>query len=126
MKQKVFETLVNIILENAKEILVKKGEEYSEPEGDRLVQFKIGAKLRNCTPERKCLDWMDKHWTSIVDMVDRLEKDETFAIQQWREKLHDIINYCILMEALLEDRYYTGYIPSPSDTKTDKSFEDTV
>jgi hypothetical protein len=46
-----------------------------------------------------------KHWVSIVEIINDLERDKSWHPDIWREKLTDNIAYSLLLEALLQERF---------------------
>lgn len=100
-----FDAVVSRRLEKIRQTLVVKGREYSR-DGDRLSNFKNGAAILRCTPERALLGYAAKQMTSVVDFVRDLEAsppvERTEA--EWDEKLGDAINYLILLEAVTVER----------------------
>jgi len=83
-------------------ILGKKAEEYAR--GDRLSNFKKAAKLVNCTPERALFGFVAKHIIALMDFIDDIDKGVVQTQDRWNEKIGDIINYMILLEALIIER----------------------
>lgn len=97
--QKIVEQRIGIIRRS----LTAKGEEYSR-DGDRLHNFKVAGKLLNESPENALLGMMVKHWVSIRDMIQDIEKGITHDPKVWNEKIADAINYPILLDGLLMER----------------------
>ena len=93
----------NIEVENAcnrsKRLLIKKASEYSEGT-DRLDQFKKVALLNSISPTEALWGMTSKHITSIATMV---KDPKMYNLKTWREKLTDLRNYTILLDALLID-----------------------
>ena len=85
-------------------ILNAKAEEYSSQE-DRLSNFKKAAAVLNCSPEAALLGMLVKHWVSVCELVNNLSQTRTWPREVWEEKLTDSINYLLLLEALLYERY---------------------
>lgn len=105
MKQADFDFLVERRIELIKETLIKKGKEYSFYGEDRLSNFKELACLQKIEPEKSLLNLCDKQYISIHDMVRSiLNCTNMLNIPLWREKIGDIINYMILLEALVRER----------------------
>jgi len=100
MKQKEFDKLVEHRMEVCKETLGLKAKHYATV-GDRLHNFKDGAFINNCTPEQYALSLVTKHIVAIKDAIlsGKLMSEE-FA----EEKIGDIINYMLLIEALNTER----------------------
>ena len=93
----------NIEVENAcnrsKRLLIKKASEYSEGT-DRLDQFKKVALLNSISPTEALWGMTSKHITSIATMV---KDPKMYNLKTWREKVTDLRNYTILLDALLID-----------------------
>lgn len=93
-----FEKFLDARLAKIKAMLSIKAKEYAT-EGDRLHNFKRSAGIRGGrTPAQVCLDFMTKHLTSVFDLVDT---DSTVPPAFLDEKFGDVVNYFILLEALL-------------------------
>jgi len=93
----------NIEVENAcnrsKRLLIKKASEYSQG-FDRLDQFKKIAYLNSHSPAEALWGMASKHVTSVADMC---KDPKAYNLRKWREKLTDLRNYTILLDALLID-----------------------
>ena len=83
--------------------LNNKSKEYAS-EKDVMHNFKRAATIADCTPERALFGFMLKHFTSVLDLIDNLDKFKTPSEELVNEKLGDLINYCILLEGLLKER----------------------
>ena len=84
----------------SKKLLIRKGEEYSTPDGNRLEQFYRAGAAQGITPTEALVGMVTKHFTSIADMA----KDPfSYNLKKWREKVTDLRNYTILLDALLID-----------------------
>jgi len=84
----------------SKRVLIKKGIEYATEAGNRLEQFYRAGAAQNITPTAALLGMAMKHVTSIADMA----KDPfSYNLKKWREKVTDLRNYTILLDALLID-----------------------
>ena len=99
MTNKRFNEIVEEQTERIKNLLVKKGDEYSL-EADRLSNFKHGAEITGWPCEKVLLGYQLKHITSYIDMINSGKK---FNRKLWEEKLGDIIAYNILLLGILED-----------------------
>jgi hypothetical protein len=82
-----------------------KGAEYTGKDTDRLGNFKRVAGLMRCTPEKALAGLVAKHVVATYDFIDDLEKGQLRPMEQWDEKLGDIILYAILLKALLMERH---------------------
>lgn len=100
------EEFENIVLSNrlflTEKTLGAKADEYAR--GDRLSNFKKAGQLMNCTPERALFGFVAKHIIALSDFIEDLEKGKNQTPERWIEKTGDIINYMILLEALLVER----------------------
>ena len=99
MKFDTFNELVEKQVELCKKVLMVKNKEYSSGE-DRLHNFKVIARKLNITPEQACLVLMQKHVVSVEDIAGGKEATP----EMMDEKFGDIINYYILLRALIEER----------------------
>ncbi len=100
MKVEEFEELLNSRLHCIRTILGNKSEEYAH-EGDRLFNFKQAATINETTPEEALWGMATKDLVSVMDLVDgRLEPTPEMV----EEKIGDMINYLILLEAILKER----------------------
>lgn len=83
----------------SKRVLLKKEKEYAGDE-DRLEQFyRVGA-INNVNPCQALFGMAAKHVTSIADMTNDPYK---YGLKKWNEKLTDLRNYTLLLDALLRD-----------------------
>lgn len=100
------EEFEDIILKNrlylTEKVLGAKADEYAR--GDRLSNFKKAAALLECTPEAALLGFVAKHIVALTDFVKDLETGKFQSLERWAEKTGDIINYMILLEALVVER----------------------
>ena len=96
-------------------VLCKKADEYATD--DRLHNFKVAAKLQNCTPEKALAGMMCKHTVSVYDLINDLENGKCATREMWEEKIGDSLNYLLLLTAMLEERF---------ECKPESEFEATV
>jgi hypothetical protein len=87
-------------------VLANKSKEYSS-DVDRLHNFKVAARLESTpeSPEKSLWGMMKKHTVSVIDIIDGTMRGEYPTPAMRDEKLGDAINYLILLEALLIERY---------------------
>lgn len=106
MKTEEFE---DIVLKNrlflTEKTLGQKADEYAR--GDRLSNFKKAAALMGCSPEKALFSFVCKHIVALSDFVNDLETGTNQSPERWTEKTGDIINYMILLEALIIERLQT-------------------
>ncbi len=82
------------------ETLIDKAKEYAS-DTDRLYNFKRGACVLSVTPAECLLGYMTKHFVSILDMVRDSNKGKPPSRERIDEKIGDLVNYIILLEAVL-------------------------
>lgn len=116
MQHKKFEKLLNEIIKRVTDTLAIKNTEYSTG-SDKLYNFKRSGERRRKTPEESLMGMAEKHYTSITDIVDKIELENQKAglhipvrpsfltKDKLEEKITDGINYLILLEALIKERY---------------------
>jgi len=103
MNRKEFTKILNNRLKVCKGVLSRKGGVYATGM-DRLSNFKSAGMLLNCTPERALQGMMTKHIVALNDFIARLDTNEVTPLAEWEEKIGDIINYLILLEAVVRER----------------------
>lgn len=97
MKNEVFEYILENRLLKIRGVLGDKAKEYALG-GDRLHNFKTAAAMGQTTQAKALWGIAMKHVVSVVDLVEgRLPPTEYFV----NEKIGDLINYLILLEAVL-------------------------
>ena len=87
------------------QVLDKKAEGYAR--GDRLSNFKKAGKCLSKSPEEVCMGLMIKQFVCVTEIVCDAPNSKKIALTHIDEKIGDTINYLILLEALLHERY--GY-----------------
>lgn len=95
INDKRFEEIVEQRFKKCKETLLAKSKEYSG-ENDRLHNFHVAAALEHCDTKQALFGMMTKHIVSIADMC---TSGKTYPDDVWDEKLGDLINYGLLMDA---------------------------
>ena len=99
MKQEQFDVILSDRLNRIKTVLGNKAKEYAVG-GDRLHNFKVAARINNCTPAEALWGMAMKHLVCIEDLIQDRVKATDGLID---EKIGDMINYLILLEALLQE-----------------------
>ena len=99
-----FNKLLDCRIETTKQVLASKNAEYAR-NNDKLSNFKRAASLEQSTPEKALSGMLTKHIISVYDMIDDLEQGKNGKIETWNEKIGDTINYMILLEALINERF---------------------
>ncbi len=101
MTNKEFTKVVKEMLQQTDDVLIQKGKEYTANSTDRLCAFKRGAEILRQTPENVLIEYMTKHIVSVFDMVN---SEKQYPMPVWKEKLGDMINYCIILVAMEEEK----------------------
>jgi hypothetical protein len=100
-----FDIIVDSNIAAIKTTLTAKADEYAR--GDRLSNFKKIAAFRNVTPEEACMALVVKHIVALDDFVADLDTGLVQQYPRWREKIGDIQNYMVLLDALVIERMQT-------------------
>ena len=105
MTEQDFDTILNERIESIKSVLKRKASEYAMS-SDRLHNFKVAALIKDETPELALWGMAIKHLVSVIDLIDSVECHRTacYSAERVNEKIGDLINYLILLEALLKER----------------------
>lgn len=114
MKQAEFDKVFQEAIAQANNLLQTKGVEYTGPQTqDRLANFKRGATLTGCTPLQVAFVYASKHYDAISTFVQNDAKGNKQVLSEPIEgRLHDLMNYCILMLAIVQEK--RNEIPQPA------------
>lgn len=85
-------------------VLVGKNAEYARGD-DKLHNFKEAAFMEGESPEQALRGMLLKHWQSLRDLCNDLDKGQFHPIVLWDEKIGDALNYLFLLNALVKERY---------------------
>jgi hypothetical protein len=102
MNAKDFDLVLENRISQMRASLKSKGKEYS-PGEDRLRNFKDAADLQEETPEQALFGMMAKHLIALKDFVFGPER-YNIPYSFWNEKIMDIGNYLVLLDALVTER----------------------
>lgn len=94
-----FNNIIDARIKIIRKTLQKKGAEYASTL-DRLSNFKQAAALRQTTPLDALGGMVAKQIVSIFDMILTFTPSEPNYLL-WDEKITDVINYMILLDALI-------------------------
>jgi hypothetical protein len=108
MTDKEFNTIVDETFTTCERLLTVKKFDYAGGDRDRLHNFKVIARRRGITSEMACNLLTLKHETALDDYVDDIDRGVVKRTQEWREKILDIINYHVLLLALVIERHNSG------------------
>jgi hypothetical protein len=109
VKQDEFDVVVHDTINNIQDLLRVKGGEYAGSE-DRLANFKRGAALTGATPAQVLFIYLSKHYDAVATFV----RDQAANVKRERSepiggRLDDIINYCILLKAMVIEAQTLDY-----------------
>ena len=116
MNVEKFNKMLEERIKKTRAVLDSKNKEYAS-DIDKLHNFKRASAMENCSPEKALIGMWAKHIISILDIVDKLDKEDAkynghaicqplkVTIPLVEEKIGDAINYLILLEALIKERY---------------------
>ena len=96
-----FNNLANKLDTLAKDIMNKKGPEYTQQDLDVLANFKNTADRLNTTPLKIWGGYVDKQITSVYAHLNNANLKKAESIES---RFADIINYCHLGLALFKER----------------------
>ena len=94
-----FDKLLNERIEKIIQVLGSKAKEYAH-QGDRLHNFKVAARIDGVSAVKAAWGMAKKHLVSVIDIVNG---DLPNNVEIVDEKIGDMVNYLILMEALLKE-----------------------
>jgi hypothetical protein len=101
--EKQFDEVVDKRLDAIKQTLLIKGKEYRR-ENDPLHNFRRGSAINVQSEEKVLWGFATKHLVSIIDMVDDIENHGILPKEKMvDEKIGDMINYLILLEASFKE-----------------------
>lgn len=101
MTHEEFYVVFNEQIKKCEDVLIAKGKEYAAND-DRLFNFKQVAKLNQ-------VDAMEALWgmcsKQIVSIADFIKTNSIYPrpLEVWDEKITDVINYLILLRAILRE-----------------------
>jgi len=103
MKREVFDKIVEDRIISIRSGLLMKGVEYQRDE-DVLHNFERGSNITGEIREKIIWNFALKHYISILDMIDDIANNKIPTTKYVEEKLGDLINYSILLEAAIKER----------------------
>lgn len=102
MEYKDFERVARRRIEATHDTLIEKAKQYARD--DRLSNFKRAGEMNRTTAEKALWGMVTKHIIATIDYIDDIDKGVNQPLEQWDEKIGDIIVYMILLEALVNER----------------------
>lgn len=103
MNSKRFAEVVKRRQDLTVKVLIAKGQEYSTSD-NKLHNFDKAARMSGQTREQALKGMLLKHEVSISDIIEKTAKGEYPSQVLIDEKIGDIINYYILLEACFADK----------------------
>lgn len=98
-----FDNVANLQLARCVDLLTSKRGEYA-PDYDVLQNFKDAAAMNGISSPEALWGYVTKQIVSVKNMV---HQDTTnFSMAQWDEKLTDIINYMVLLKAIVIENHW--------------------
>jgi ASC-1-like (ASCH) protein len=109
MKDKEFQEVLQQRLKKIEQTLGQKAKEYAA-EGDKLHNFNVGARMTGQIREKVLWGFALKHYISFMDILDDMELGKLPSEAMVDEKIGDLINYLVLVEASIKDKL-NGELP---------------
>jgi hypothetical protein len=107
-----FAGIVAELFEVCARTLRTKGGDYAANDRDRLHNFKTIARRRATSPEAVALFLQEKQATALLDWINDLgegsEPMDPLFLSWFAERIVDIINYHVLVYAMLVERTEAG------------------
>lgn len=101
MNKDAFDKLVQDTVKSTADLLIIKGEEYAGS-ADRLANFKRGSERIGVTPLQVSLIYASKHFDAICTYIRKdAEGQKQILGEPIDGRFDDLINYCMLMKALV-------------------------
>lgn len=117
MTNKAFYELMNNIFADALIIAEQKGADYTKGSTDALANFKEGGKAIGIDPKEVCWIFMNKHYQAITNYVRTDGKSESEPIS---ERIKDMINYLVLLQAIIIEETDIIEMPEIMDPGIDR------
>jgi hypothetical protein len=98
-----FHEIIKNRISQIKHVMLRKNDEYATSD-DALHNFNRGSAITGQSRERVLKGFMLKHEISIMDMIDDIDKGILPSEGIVDEKIGDVINYYILLEACIKEK----------------------
>lgn len=102
MNNAEFDGIVKRRMEAIGSTLLKKQDEYAKS-NDVFHNFHRASAILHVTRQQALMGMASKHLVSVLDMVDKNAEGEFIPEDLFREKIGDLINYLIILEAMFEE-----------------------
>ena len=111
--------LVEETVANIKKLSALKGGEYAGDD-DRLANFRRNAEALGLSMESVWAVYAAKHWDAVMQYVKDLNSGrDRVRLEPLSGRLDDIIVYCILFKAMLDERDTSTLVESTFSTLTE-------
>ena len=109
MNAETFDVFLEETLERTRTVLASKATEYAEGADSRFHNFEKAAWFLDSSEEQALWGFVTKHLVSLQDMIsaksgDPQEPYVSYPLEQWDEKIGDVINYMILLRGIVHHR----------------------
>lgn len=95
-------SIARAVFEDAINTMKTKGDTYAS-DLDVLRNFKVTGKRLGLTPFQTLMVYMDKHLEALFNAVNRFPENPHCSDGELKDKVKDIIVYCVLFLCLLEE-----------------------
>lgn len=102
MNKAQFDELVRRRTDKIVAVLTEKRKEYTAGTDDPFHNFRQAGMLLGVSPEFALMGMVSKHLSALLDMA---KGDTVPSLHDIDEKVGDIINYMVLQEGILIERY---------------------
>lgn len=109
MDQRAFNEHIDSFFRQSGQLLVDRGAEYAGSV-DRLANFKRGAALTGCTAQQVAFVYLSKHYDAVATYV--REGGSRPGSEPIDGRLHDLVNYILLLSALIKEEADSCDIPT--------------
>lgn len=99
-----FEESFEARVDLCRRVLIGKNAEYARGQ-DKLHNFKEAAAMEGQSPEQALRGMLLKHWQSLRDLCNDLDRGQFHPTAIWDEKIGDALNYLFLLNAIVKERY---------------------
>lgn len=106
MRRSEFDQFVDDTFSKCSKVLKLKGEDYTptQPDADRLYQFYQMASMRSVSPvEAVEMAGLVKHISRMFLLLDNVRRGRVEPLEEWDKNLIDVINYVILLRAVVKE-----------------------
>ena len=98
-----FDRVLSARQHRMRKVLAAKSAEYST-NADKLHNFRRAADTLGECPEKALIGMAIKHWVSILDIIDKIAESGEYPDENTiDEKIGDMINYLVLLEAMIKE-----------------------